>query len=109
MISSGVWACWASSYGTIELRCMAKTVTNAAAITELLTRGVEEVFVREHLEAKLKAGQPLRVKFGIDPKFGARPMNRAIQDSIEQAVANKMISGEVRAGSSIELSESDFK
>lgn len=34
---------------------------------ELLTRGVEEVIVREHLEEALKSGRKLRVKFGIDP------------------------------------------
>ncbi|TSC89835.1 MAG: tyrosyl-tRNA synthetase [Parcubacteria group bacterium Gr01-1014_3] len=33
----------------------------------LLTRGVEEVIVKDHLEAALKSGKKLRVKFGIDP------------------------------------------
>lgn len=35
--------------------------------SELLTRGVEEVIVREHLDAALASGRKLRVKFGIDP------------------------------------------
>lgn len=48
------------------------------------------------------------LKFGTDPKFGARPMNRAIQDKIEQVVANKMISGDIRSGESIKLTEKDF-
>lgn len=34
---------------------------------KLLTRGAEEVIVKEHLEAVLKSGKKLRVKFGIDP------------------------------------------
>ncbi len=34
---------------------------------EILTRGVEEVIVRDHLDAALKSGKKLRVKFGIDP------------------------------------------
>ncbi len=34
---------------------------------KLLSRGVEEVIVKEHLEAALKSGKRLRVKFGIDP------------------------------------------
>lgn len=33
----------------------------------MLTRGVEEVIVKDHLEAALKSGKKLRVKFGIDP------------------------------------------
>jgi tyrosyl-tRNA synthetase len=34
---------------------------------QLLTRGVEEVIEREHLEERLKNGDKLRVKLGIDP------------------------------------------
>lgn len=37
------------------------------SIKNLLTRGVEEIHVREHLESALKAGRKLRVKHGIDP------------------------------------------
>ena len=36
-------------------------------IDDLLNRGVEEVIVREALEAKLKSGEKLRIKFGVDP------------------------------------------
>ncbi len=42
-------------------------VTDKAAIAQLLSRGVEEAIVREHLEAALMSGKQLRVKFGIDP------------------------------------------
>lgn len=37
------------------------------AIDELLTRGVAEIITREELEKKLRSGQQLRVKLGIDP------------------------------------------
>lgn len=36
-------------------------------ITEILTRGVEDVIVKEDLEKKLKSGKKLRIKLGIDP------------------------------------------
>ncbi|MFZ2523177.1 MAG: AAA family ATPase [Minisyncoccia bacterium] len=45
---------------------------------------------------------------GTDPKFGARPINRAVSDEVEQIIAKKMISGEVQRGSTVELTESDF-
>lgn len=45
----------------------AKVSTDPQKIHEILTRGVEEIFVRESLEAKLKSGKKLRVKLGIDP------------------------------------------
>lgn len=47
-------------------------------INELLTRGVEEIFVREHLEKELKSGKKLRIKFGIDPTGPAIHLGRAI-------------------------------
>lgn len=34
---------------------------------ELLCKGVEDVFLREELEDRLKSGIPLRIKFGMDP------------------------------------------
>ncbi len=47
----------------------AKTVDAQAeqTIQDILTRGVEDVFVREHLEKQLRSGKKLRVKLGIDP------------------------------------------
>lgn len=36
-------------------------------IRSLLTRGVEEIIVRDELHKKLSSGKQLRIKFGIDP------------------------------------------
>lgn len=36
-------------------------------IEEVLTRGVDEVIVAEHLRKELESGKKLRIKFGIDP------------------------------------------
>ncbi len=44
-----------------------KVSTDEAKIQELLTRGVEDVFVKESLLLKLRSGKQLRVKLGIDP------------------------------------------
>ena len=41
--------------------------TNPKKIKELLTRGVEEVIDKKHLEKRLLKGQRLRIKFGVDP------------------------------------------
>ncbi len=38
-----------------------------AQINELLTRGVEEIFIKEHLEKELLGDKILRIKHGIDP------------------------------------------
>ena len=38
---------------------------------------------------------------GTDPKFGARPMNRAIQEEVEKLLAEKIIAGEIKQGSRV--------
>jgi len=44
-----------------------KIITDEKMIDEVLTRGVEEVINKEELRKKLKSGQQLRIKLGIDP------------------------------------------
>lgn len=46
--------------------------------------------------------------YGTDPKFGARPMNRAIQDKIEQVIAEKMIRGDIAPGAEVVLKSGDL-
>ncbi len=41
--------------------------TDKNNLTDLLTRGVEDIIVRADLEKKLKSGKKLRIKLGIDP------------------------------------------
>ena len=55
-----------------------KVTTDETKIKSLLTRGVEEIFVRESLEAKLKSGKRLRVKLGFDPTGSKIHIGRAI-------------------------------
>ncbi len=45
---------------------------------------------------------------GNDPKFGARPLNRVIQDQIEERIARGIIEGTYRAGSTIEFLKEDL-
>src|SRR3989344_7762234 len=57
---------------------MVKVLTDKVLIEELLTKGVEEVIVRERLEKKLQAGERLRVKFGIDPTGSVLHLGHAV-------------------------------
>ena len=52
------------------------------------------------VEASTGAIQYLVAK-GTDPKFGARPMNRAIQEEVEKLMAEKIIEGSVKLGSKV--------
>src|SRR3990167_9281153 len=46
---------------------MARVKIDEKTIEKILGRGVEEVIAKGHLEAALRSGKKLRVKFGIDP------------------------------------------
>lgn len=43
------------------------TMSKVELVDEILTRGVEEIIVKENLEKRLKDGKPLRIKYGVDP------------------------------------------
>jgi tyrosyl-tRNA synthetase len=47
-------------------------------IHEILTRGVEEIIDQEHLEKRLRSGEKLRIKLGIDPTSSRIHIGRAI-------------------------------
>jgi len=55
-----------------------KIDTDPAKIESLLTRGVEEIFVKENLLQKLASGRELRVKLGFDPTGSDIHIGRAI-------------------------------
>ena len=46
---------------------------------------------------------------GYEPEFGARPMRRAIQDTVESIVADKLLSGEAPRGSTLTISVADIR
>jgi tyrosyl-tRNA synthetase len=57
---------------------MPNTITDEAKIKQLLSRGVEEIFVKEDFEKDLQSGRELRIKFGIDPTGPKIHLGRAI-------------------------------
>jgi len=52
--------------------------TDRSKIHDILNRGVEEVFIRESLEKKLKSGRQLKIKLGFDPTGDQIHIGRAI-------------------------------
>jgi len=52
--------------------------TDEKKIDEILTRGVEDIFIRENLKANLLSGKQLRIKLGIDPTSPFIHLGRAI-------------------------------
>lgn len=48
------------------------------------------------------------VEKGSDPQFGGRSINRAIQDKLENIIARKIVSGEAKPGSKIEIKSQEL-
>ena len=61
-----------------------------------------------HLDAGDEAVKEL-AKEGFDPKYGARPLRRAIQNQVEDAVAEKMLEGSLKEGGTARLTVADGK
>jgi len=40
---------------------------------------------------------------GYDPAYGARPLKRLIQKEVQDALALKLLSGEIREGDTVEI------
>lgn len=57
---------------------MEKVITDEDKIDELLSRGVEDVIVKEDLKKELLSGRQLRIKLGIDPTGPKIHIGRAI-------------------------------
>jgi tyrosyl-tRNA synthetase len=57
---------------------MDKVITDQQRIDEILTRGVEDIIVKEEVREMLLSGKQLRVKFGIDPTGGKIHIGRAV-------------------------------
>lgn len=85
-----------------------------------LTRGEIAEVVRLQMKAvgAMLAGQGLTFEVtdaavdaiadaGFDPEFGARPVKRAIQDNVLNALSKKILSGEVNAGMPVVIDSED--
>jgi len=55
-----------------------KVDTDKEKVEELITRGVEDVFVVDSLRKKLLSGKPLRIKLGFDPTGSNIHIGRAV-------------------------------
>lgn len=67
-------------------------------LDELKKRCEEQTGVKIHFSAALKQ---LIAKEGYDPKYGARPLRRAVQAKIEDPLADEILSGRIAAGQEV--------
>lgn len=73
-----------------------------AEVNKTLAQQKVQVVVAPEVIRKLAAA-------GYDPRLGARPMRRAVQRSIENLVAKRLLEGSAQPGATIALEEADIQ
>jgi ATP-dependent Clp protease ATP-binding subunit ClpA len=85
------------------------TKEELAQVASLMLTSVNKTLSSQNISVKLTdAALAKVVEAGYDPEFGARPMRRALQKMVEDAVAKKVLGGEAKAGSEITLDVADL-
>jgi ATP-dependent Clp protease ATP-binding subunit ClpC len=82
-----------------NLRIVAKMMLQKLA-ARLMERGISFVPTERLVDVVMESG--------TDPQFGARAMQRAVTEKVERAIADKILRGELRPGSRIELSPEEL-
>jgi ATP-dependent Clp protease ATP-binding subunit ClpC len=82
------------------------SLNNVIDITRLMLKKISELLDSKGIELRIDdAGLRLLAKMGFDPKFGARPLRRLLQDKIENQIANKILSGELKRRDTVFINE----
>lgn len=84
----------------------ALTKEEVKEIAQLLLRGFADR-VKKQMNITIKYGEPIKnyiFEKGYDKKYGARPLRRAIQNEIEDKMAEEILSGAIHAGDVVRLS-----
>ncbi len=85
------------------------TKEEQGGVAQLMLGGLYERIKERGYELQLSRDLiDVLVEKDYDPEFGARPMQRVIQDTIEEKIAQKIIAGEVQPGDTVTLSKNDF-
>lgn len=75
----------------------------------LMLQDINRTLAQQNIKVELtqKAVQKV-VADGYDPRLGARPMRRALQRSVEDSIAGRILRGETRPGDTVVLDEADL-
>lgn len=71
--------------------------TDVLAITALMLKKIKKNLLEKGINLKAdKDGVAILAHEGYDPKFGARPLRRLLQDKVKDSIANKILTGELK-------------
>jgi ATP-dependent Clp protease ATP-binding subunit ClpB len=70
---------------------------NVMRIAFLLLENIGKMLALKGINMRIEdEGLKVFAEEGYDPKFGARPLRRLLQDKIENQIANKILNGELK-------------
>ncbi|MFH1744681.1 MAG: ATP-dependent Clp protease ATP-binding subunit [bacterium] len=72
------------------------SMENVVQITKLMLNGIAKMLKAKGIEFEVEEnGVRILAQQGFDPKFGARPLRRLLQEKIEDQIANKILANEL--------------
>ena len=75
-----------------------------------MLKEVERRMKEQGIELKIeKSVKKLVAEKGIDKAYGARPLRRAIQNIVEDSLAEYILDGKIKAGEEVKIAAKDGK
>jgi ATP-dependent Clp protease ATP-binding subunit ClpC len=82
---------------------------NIFEVAKLMLNSLSERMAEKEINLKFtEAAVEKLAQAGFDPIYGARPMRRAIQDKVENALAESILSGKTQRGATILIDQKDI-
>ncbi len=79
-------------------------------VIDLIIAGVNKTLAAQKLSVAVDDdAKQLLVQAGYDPRLGARPMRRIVQRTVENIVANQVLSQQVRPGTEVKITKQDIE
>ncbi|GFH41199.1 ATP-dependent Clp protease ATP-binding subunit [Lactococcus insecticola] len=76
-------------------------------IVKIMAQPLVKRLSERHIALKISApAYKLIAKNGFEPEYGARPIRKAIEKKLENVLSDKILSGEIKAGSSVSVGAS---
>ena len=86
------------------------TDTEIDKIIDLMLKEVERRMKEQGIELKIeKSVKKLVAEKGIDKSYGARPLRRAIQNIVEDSLAEYILDGKIKTGEEVKIAAKDGK
>ncbi len=82
------------------------SLENVVHIARLMLNNIEKLLISKGMRLEVdENGLRILAKLGYDPKFGARPLRRLLQEKIEDEIANKILAGELKRRDTVFIDE----